>query len=138
MSPVLTELRSQPQGSNYEVMVHIKSAEEMDEERRNHQAYEYLCRLEEAKRWIETVLEKTLPEVTTFEANIRNGVVLAQLATYFSPDIVNVRKIFDVDESRFVQNGLHFRHTDNINYFLKAVTSIGLPEIFRPVNEYNC
>ena len=59
-------------------------------------------------------------------------VVLAQLAASFAPDIVNQRKIFDVDQSRFAQNGLHFRHTDNINYFLKSVTSVGLPEIFRP------
>ena len=59
-------------------------------------------------------------------------VVLAQLAASFAPDIVNQRKIFDVDQSRFAQNGLHFRHTDNINYFLKSVASIGLPEIFRP------
>ena len=120
MSPALTSLRSQPQGSNYEAMIHIKSAEEMDEERRNHQAYEYLCRLEEAKKWIEVILHQELPEVTVFEQNIRNGVVLAKLASEFAPKIVSERKIFDFDESRFQQNGLHFRHTDNINYFLKV------------------
>ena len=109
-----------------------KSAEEMDEERKEQIVYEYLCRLEEAKKWIEHLLKEELPEVTIFEQNLRNGVVLAKLASYFAPTIVNSRKIFDIEESRFSSQGLHFRHTDNINYFLKAVASIGLPEIFRP------
>ena len=51
---------------------------------------------------------------------------------FFSLQVVNSRKIFDIEEQRYEQNGLHFRHTDNINYFLKAVASIDLPDIFRP------
>ena len=102
-----------------------KSAEEMDEERKEQIVYEYLCRLEEAKKWIEHLLKEELPEVTIFEQNLRNGVVLAKLASYFAPTVVNSRKIFDIEEHRFEQQGLHFRHTDNINYFLKAISSIG-------------
>ena len=101
-----------------------KSAEEMDEERKEQIVYEYLCRLEEAKKWIEHLLKEELPEVTIFEQNLRNGVVLAKLASYFAPTVVNSRKIFDIEEHRFEQQGLHFRHTDNINYFLKAISSI--------------
>ena len=47
-------------------------------------------------------------------------------------DVVQKRKIFDLDQAKFDTNGLHFRHTDNINYFLKAAKSIGLPEDFQP------
>ena len=122
MSPALTSSHPSSAGVNSEAMTHIKSADEMDDERREHIVYEYLCRLEEAKRWIEAVLHQELPEVTIFEQNIRNGVVLAKLAAAFAPKIVSERKIFDFDESRFQQNGLHFRHTDNINYFLKVRT----------------
>ena len=113
MSPPLAQTKSV-------VLGNVKSADEMDEERREQVAYEYLCRLEEAKKWIEGILHQELPEVTIFEQNIRNGVVLAKLAAAFAPKIVSERKIFDFDESRFLQNGLHFRHTDNINYFLKV------------------
>ena len=113
MSPPLAQTKSV-------VLGNVKSADEMDEERREQVAYEYLCRLEEAKKWIEGILHQELPEVTIFEQNIRNGVVLAKLAAAFAPKIVNERKIYDFDESRFLQNGLHFRHTDNINYFLKV------------------
>ena len=132
MSPALTSSHPSSAGVNSAAMIHIKSADEMDDERREHIVYEYLCRLEEAKRWIEAVLHQELPEVTIFEQNLRNGVVLAKIAATFAPSIVTERKIFDVDETRFLANGLHFRHTDNINYFLKAVTELGLPTIFCP------
>ena len=123
MSPALTpknpNVGFEPR-PNSAVLGHVKSADEMDEERKEQIAYEYLCRLEEAKKWIEVILHQELPEVTVFEQNIRNGVVLAKLAAAFAPKIVSERKIFDFDESRFQQSGLHFRHTDNINYFLKV------------------
>ncbi len=111
---------------------HVKSATEMDEERQKQMAYEYLCHLEEAKKWTETVIKEELPEVTELEQNLRNGVVLAKLAVTFAPEIITVKKIFDLDQRRYNDNGLHFRHTDNINYFLQAVKAIGLPEIFTP------
>ena len=129
MSPALTKPSINDQ-ANFKNS--LKSADDMDEERREQMAYEYLCRLEEAKKWIEAIVSEELPEVTIFEQNLRNGVLLAKLAAQFAPKIVNDRKIFDFDQSRFEQNGLHFRHTDNINYFLKALASVGLPDIFCP------
>ena len=102
MSPALTpknpNVGFEPR-PNSAVLGHVKSADEMDEERKEQIAYEYLCRLEEAKKWIEVILHQELPEVTVFEQNIRNGVVLAKLAAAFAPKIVSERKIFDFDES---------------------------------------
>ena len=72
----------------------VKSAEEMDEERKEQIVYEYLCRLEEAKKWIEHLLKETLPEVTIFEQNLRNGVILAKLASYFAPQVRHYNMIF--------------------------------------------
>lgn len=45
-----------------EFVPYVKSADEMDQERKEQIAYEYLCRLEEAKNWIETILNEKLPE----------------------------------------------------------------------------
>ena len=70
-----------------------------------------------------------LPPVGRLEDSLRNGVHLAKLAAFFAPSIVNERRIFDRDQQKFADSGLHFRHTDNINYFLQAITAIGLPEV---------
>ena len=45
------------------------------------------------------------------------------------------KRIFDVDFSRYNERGLHFRHTDNINFFLQALDYIGLPTV-RPYKSY--
>ena len=124
-------------------------------------AYEYLCRLEEARLWISRCVGDDLPPVGNgvLEDSLRNGVHLAKLAATFSPHIVQVilqilidpnstlhykiepssyfyrififqeRRIFDSDQRKFSSNGLHFRHTDNINFFLRAAMDIGLPEV---------
>uniref|UniRef100_A0A4W6DJ14 IQ motif containing GTPase activating protein 3 n=1 Tax=Lates calcarifer TaxID=8187 RepID=A0A4W6DJ14_LATCA len=52
----------------------------MDEQRIQNVAYQYLCRLEEAKRWMEACLGEELPAPTELEEGLRNGVVLAKLA----------------------------------------------------------
>ncbi|XP_009464109.1 PREDICTED: ras GTPase-activating-like protein IQGAP2 [Nipponia nippon] len=88
----------------------------MDERRRQNIAYEYLCHLEEAKRWMEVCLEEELPPTTELEEGLRNGVYLAKLAKFFAPN----------------RSGLHFRHTDNTVQWLRAMESIGLPKIFYP------
>ncbi|KAG8130998.1 putative Ras GTPase-activating-like protein [Naja naja] len=93
------------------------SAEEMDERRRQNIAYEYLCHLEEAKRWMEVCLDEELPPTTELEEGLRNGVYLAKLAKFFAPKL---------------HSGLHFRHTDNTVQWLRAMESIGLPKIFYP------
>ncbi|XP_075397308.1 ras GTPase-activating-like protein IQGAP2 [Tenrec ecaudatus] len=108
------------------------SAEEMDERRRQNIAYEYLCHLEEAKRWMEVCLVEELPPTTELEEGLRNGVYLAKLAKFFAPKMVSDKKIYDVEQTRYKRSGLHFRHTDNTVQWLRAMESIGLPKIFYP------
>ncbi|NWS27720.1 IQGA1 protein, partial [Polioptila caerulea] len=108
------------------------TAEEMDERRRQNVAYEYLCHLEEAKRWIEACLNEELPATTELEEGLRNGVYLAKLGNFFSPKVVSVKKIYDREQTRYKATGLHFRHTDNVIQWLNAMSEIGLPKIFYP------
>ncbi|XP_037657712.1 ras GTPase-activating-like protein IQGAP2 [Choloepus didactylus] len=108
------------------------SAEEMDERRRQNIAYEYLCHLEEAKRWMEVCLVEELPPTTELEEGLRNGVYLAKLAKFFAPKMVSEKKIYDAEQTRYKKSGLHFRHTDNTVQWLRAMESIGLPKIFYP------
>uniref|UniRef100_A0A8C6BK76 IQ motif containing GTPase activating protein 3 n=1 Tax=Monodon monoceros TaxID=40151 RepID=A0A8C6BK76_MONMO len=108
------------------------TAEEMDEQRRQNVAYEYLCRLEEAKRWMEACLKEELPSPVELEESLRNGVLLAKLGHCFAPSVVPLKKIYDVEQLRYQATGLHFRHTDNINFWLSAVAHIGLPSTFLP------
>uniref|UniRef100_A0A8C9SZP4 IQ motif containing GTPase activating protein 2 n=1 Tax=Scleropages formosus TaxID=113540 RepID=A0A8C9SZP4_SCLFO len=108
------------------------SAEEMDERRRQNIAYEYLCHLEEAKRWMEACLDEELPPTTELEEGLRNGVYLGKLAKFFAPKNVSEKKIYDRDQSRYKRTGLHFRHTDNTVQWLRAMESVGLPKIFYP------
>ncbi|NWT80341.1 IQGA1 protein, partial [Lanius ludovicianus] len=108
------------------------TAEEMDERRRQNVAYEYLCHLEEAKRWMEACLNEELPATTELEEGLRNGVYLAKLGNFFSPKVVSVKKIYDREQTRYKATGLHFRHTDNVIQWLNAMSEIGLPKIFYP------
>ncbi|XP_043409830.1 ras GTPase-activating-like protein IQGAP1 [Prionailurus bengalensis] len=108
------------------------TAEEMDERRRQNVAYEYLCHLEEAKRWMEACLGEDLPPTTELEEGLRNGVYLAKLGNFFSPKVVSLKKIYDREQTRYRATGLHFRHTDNVIQWLNAMDDIGLPKIFYP------
>ena len=78
---------------------------------------------------MEACLEEELPPSVELEEALRNGVLLGKLAHYFAPDTVPLRKIFDKDLRRFHESGLHFRHTDNINHFFKAMENKGLPRV---------
>ncbi|XP_040187964.1 ras GTPase-activating-like protein IQGAP3 [Rana temporaria] len=108
------------------------TADEMDEQRRQNIAYQYLCHLEEAKRWMESCLNEDLPPPTELEESLRNGVTLAKLGNFFSPELVPLKKIYDIDQLRYKGAGLHFRHTDNINHWRQAMSRIGLPTLFQP------
>jgi Ras GTPase-activating-like protein IQGAP1 len=108
------------------------SGAEMDIKRKEQIAYEYLCRLEEAKQWMEACLKDELPATTELEDALRTGIILARLANFFAPERVPVKRIYDLDLARFEQKGLHFKHTDNINHWLSAMRSIGMPQIFFP------
>ena len=72
-----------------------------------------------------------MPATTELEDALTNGVYLAKLAHFFAPKEVPLKRIFDPDQSRFSEGGLHFRHTDNINHFLRAAKAVGLPEVSR-------
>ncbi|KAM4690065.1 ras GTPase-activating-like protein IQGAP3 [Rhinophrynus dorsalis] len=104
----------------------------MDEQRRQNVAYQYLCHLEEAKRWMESCLNEELPPPTELEESLRNGVILAKLGHFFSPELVPLKKIYDIEQMRYKATGLHFRHTDNINHWRQAMSHIGLPMLFQP------
>uniref|UniRef100_H2Z716 Ras GTPase-activating-like protein IQGAP1 n=1 Tax=Ciona savignyi TaxID=51511 RepID=H2Z716_CIOSA len=108
------------------------SAEEMDSLRDQATAYEYLCHLEEAKQWMEYCLHEDLPPSVELEEGLRNGVFLGKLAHFFAPDTIPLRKIYDKDMKKYEQKGLHFKHTDNINHFFRAMEKVGLPSIFYP------
>ncbi|KAM9352702.1 ras GTPase-activating-like protein IQGAP3 [Symphorus nematophorus] len=104
----------------------------MDEQRTQTVAYQYLCRLEEAKRWMEACLGEELPAPSELEEALRNGVVLAKLGHRFAPNAVALKKIYDGEQRRYNAVGLQFRHTDNINHWRNALTALGLPTIFHP------
>ncbi|XP_018395983.1 PREDICTED: ras GTPase-activating-like protein IQGAP1 [Cyphomyrmex costatus] len=108
------------------------SAENIDEERKRDLSYIYLCHLEEAKKWMEACLRESLPPSTELEENLRNGVYLAKLGHFMAPNILPLNKIYDTEQRRYKIAGLQFRHTDNINYFLKCLESERLPLTFLP------
>ncbi|KAF0468087.1 IQ domain-containing GTPase activating protein [Gigaspora margarita] len=92
-----------------------------DQQRKNLQAYEYLCHIGEAKEWIETCIAEEIDPIILLEESLRNGIVLAKLAKSIEPSVV--RKIF-------MSARLQFRHSDNINYFFACIQKVGLPRIF--------
>ncbi|XP_048514358.1 ras GTPase-activating-like protein IQGAP1 isoform X2 [Athalia rosae] len=104
----------------------------MDEQRQKTLAYEYLCHLEEAKKWLEACLREELPATIDLEENLRNGVYLAKLCHFIAPKVLPYNKIYDPDQKRYAVAGLQFRHTDNINHFLKCLKSMQLPLTFQP------
>ncbi|XP_046964971.1 ras GTPase-activating-like protein IQGAP1 [Vanessa cardui] len=109
-----------------------KTAQEMDIIRQRTVAYEYLCRLEEAKTWMESCLKEELPPAVEFEENLRNGVYLAKLGNFIAPDLLPLNKIYDIDQRRYKMMGLQFKHTDNINKFLQILKRTELPVTFQP------
>ncbi|XP_033973284.1 ras GTPase-activating-like protein IQGAP3, partial [Trematomus bernacchii] len=85
------------------------TAEQMDEQRIQSVAYQYLCRLEEAKRWMEACLGEELPAPCDLEESLRNGVLLAKLGHRFAPNAVSLKKIYDPEQRRYQAVGLQFR-----------------------------
>uniref|UniRef100_A0A8D0KT81 Calponin-homology (CH) domain-containing protein n=1 Tax=Strix occidentalis caurina TaxID=311401 RepID=A0A8D0KT81_STROC len=85
-----------------------------------------------APSWMEACLSEELPPPTELEESLRNGVILAKLGHCFAPTVVPLKKIYDREQMRYKAAGLHFRHTDNINYWRDAMSHVGLPLIFHP------
>ena len=78
---------------------------------------------------MEAVLNETLPSSTDLEENLRNGVLLAKIAHLVCPKNVPKTRIYDYEQWRYKRLGLHYRHTDNIAHFLKALDAIYLPKV---------
>eukprot|EP00126_Sphaerothecum_destruens_P000627 Sdes_comp10791_c0_seq1m2457 len=103
----------------------------IDDVRKKRVAYEYLCHLQEAKEWLEYCLGESLPKPNELEEALRNGVILAKLAFFLTPELSH-KKIYDLDLLRLKNHGLEFRHSDNINYWFTSLGILGLPSIFFP------
>lgn len=79
---------------------------------------------------MESVLKEPLPPTIELEENLRNGVYLAKIGNIIAPDVVPLSRIYDIFQHRYRNNGLQFRHTDNINYWIEALKVVGFPKIF--------
>ena len=64
-------------------------------------------------RWIESCIEEELPLTTELEQALRNGVILGKLGHYYAPDILPLRRIYDLNEAKYQVSGLI--HTKNTN-----------------------
>lgn len=80
-------------------------------------------------RWMEAVLKEELPPTTELEENLQNGVYLAKLGNVIAPQVVPLTKIYDIDQKLFKVAGLQFRHTDNINFWLRSLETASLPVV---------
>ncbi|ODV59612.1 uncharacterized protein ASCRUDRAFT_48865 [Ascoidea rubescens DSM 1968] len=99
----------------------------IDSKINNLQGYEYLCRVGEAKQWLQNIIQEELPSehYLTNDA-LRDGVILAKLTKKISPNLV--KKIIPSNPKN---KNLQFKHTENINCFFKLFDLINMPEIFR-------
>ncbi|GAA5901502.1 Iqg1p [Sporobolomyces salmoneus] len=103
----------------------------LDRQRHNMVAYEYLCRLAEARDWLEnniTTRREDAPplwgeEIGEFEQSLRNGYALAHLARSLGSE--RCQGPIYTDPVR------HFRQTQNIAIFFQFLDEVELPDIFR-------
>lgn len=63
--------------------------------RNTHLLYRLFINSNPVSRWMEACLNEELPATTELEEAFRNGVFLAKLGNFFSPETVPLRKIFD-------------------------------------------
>lgn len=84
--------------------------------------YQYLCRVQAIKEWLEVVLQIQINQTASELLNyIRNGIYLAKLANQFLP---TKRSVFTNDTK------LDFRHTENINSFFRLLHYLEFPSLF--------
>ncbi|TIC59892.1 hypothetical protein E3Q03_03628 [Wallemia mellicola] len=113
----------------------------LDKQRHLLAAYEYLCHISEAIRWMEECLESSLEmDEVQAEEGLRDGIVLFRLASvwgfgegmedgHFGWD--GIRKNYAGHRRLFTHpNARHFKYVDNINYFFEFIKRIKLPELF--------
>lgn len=51
--------------------------------------------------WIESCVDEELPPTTELEQALRNGVILCKLGHYCDPEGLPLKKIYDLDESKY-------------------------------------
>ena len=52
-------------------------------------------------RWIEACIEDELPPTTELEQALRNGVILCRLGHYYAPEVLPLKRIYDLDEAKY-------------------------------------
>jgi len=106
---------------------------DIDEVRLRRSAEFYAKCLSEVREWLAECLgDVHVPPAYDLEEDIRSGVLLARLANYFLPESVQLDKVFDLDTSRLHDQGLQYRHTDNILKWRRACESVGVMSILLP------
>lgn len=93
-----------------------------ENERKNWQAYEYLCHVVEAKEWVEKILGETLAPADEFPASLQNGVALAKITKVLRPELMKW-PIFE-------HKRLQYRHTENITQFFSLLENLRIPQLF--------
>ncbi|KAH3682509.1 hypothetical protein WICPIJ_006539 [Wickerhamomyces pijperi] len=85
-------------------------------------AFDYLCRVAEAKEWIESIIKEEIPPVgSLIKQGLKDGVVLAKLAKSLKPQI----------KDKITVSKFQYHHTDNINIFFKLLDEVKMPDLFR-------
>ncbi|KAL6450472.1 LOW QUALITY PROTEIN: IQG1 Ras GTPase-activating-like protein IQG1 [Candida maltosa Xu316] len=96
---------------------------------RESSGYEYLCRIEAIKQWLEQVLEEKITQsASELISYIRNGIHLAKLANVVLP---TERNVFLNDTK------LQFKHTENINRFFHLLDFLNMPDLFELTDLYD-
>ena len=134
-----------------------KPTEVMDAERNSNLALQYLCRMEEAKDWMVTIItaifpfskypdikkciESLPPAGPQFSDSLRDGVVLALMSIALSKirsefklnlgyELNNVQ---DITKETIIKTGAPiWKHNDNINIFFKLLKEVRMPVLFVP------
>lgn len=94
---------------------------------------------------MQACIEEELPPASELDESLRTGVILCKLGHWCAPEALPLRKIYDLDGTKFAVSliiflkfmylsllqakGLHFKHTDNFNFWLRALKKVGLPEV---------
>ncbi|CDO93846.1 unnamed protein product [Kluyveromyces dobzhanskii CBS 2104] len=86
---------------------------------------EFLIRVEEAKQWIEAIIQEEIPSALDLATTkcMCDGVYLAKLVAKVKPELV--KKIVPAGDR------LVYAHTQNINSFLELVNYVEVPDLFK-------
>jgi len=74
-------------------------------------------------RWIESCIEEELPPTTELEQALRNGVILGKLGHYYAPDVLPLRRIYDLNEAKYQVSGLMFYCIPSLPFSLSLSSS---------------